>query len=212
MAEVTAYVAEFHKAATGPLMLWSLTTFEKDERTGSEQRTYYDVDWSRTLGCYLFDVSGGGGGTTVEVSGIYFAKGRVTIRETPTTLIDGRDSEPFTSPETLIIRERNRTRRLRKLPRPFVDASCGNLLEWLERHGIQQEAVYCSECQDRFPDDQTREHIWWCDETGQDSTPGDRCGCPTRAVCSGDFNDYEEEFGFSPRHPPVREDWDSWWA
>lgn len=208
MDKVTTFVAEFQKDARGRLDLWSLVTFEEDGR--GVTRRYYDVDWSKQFGCYVFDCSGVGGSDTVEVSGIYFAKGPVLIKENPTTLVHGADHPPWTSPETLAIRARNLTRRLKALPRRYRCGRGGNLLNWLRDNGIEQPSVWCSECQDRFPDDQTCEHIWWCDTTAWHSTPSERCGCATRAECSGDFRADEEEFAFSPAHPPLREG-HPWW-
>jgi hypothetical protein len=204
MVEVTAFVAEFQKDARGRLELWSLVTFEDDGR-GIERR-YYDVDWCKKFGCYVFDYSGGGGSHTVEVGGIYFAKGPVSIIETPSKLVSGADHPPWTSPLTLAIQARNRTWRLKALPQRFRSGRNGNLLDWLENNGIQQPSVYCSECDDRFPDDQACEHIWWCEEACWWSTPSERCGCGTRADCSGEFRDNNEKFAFSPNHPGLRED------
>jgi hypothetical protein len=210
MAEVTAFVAEFQKDARGPLRLWALTTFEKDRHSGREMRKSYDVAWSRTFGSYLFEMSGAGGTDCVSVSGIYFAKGPVVIKETPCTLVHGKDLAPWLSPETTVIRERNRTRRLGKLPRLFADAPNGNLLAWLEDQAIQDSAVWCSQCADNLPGEALCEHMWWCDGSAWYSTPSERCGCATRAVCSGDFYDHEEKFAFSPAHPPLREG-RPWW-
>lgn len=204
MHEVTAIVAEFQKDARGRLELWSLVVFE-EERDSYTSRKHYDVEWSKKFDSHLFDYCGAGGGDVVEVSGIYFAQGRVTITETPTTLVHGRDHPPWMSPETQAIRARNRTRRLKGLPRRYRHGHGGNLLGWLRDNGIEGPSVWCSECRDTFPDNQACEHIWWCDASARYSTPSERCGCATRAVCSGDFSCNEERFAFSPEHPPLRE-------
>jgi hypothetical protein len=209
MDEITAFVAEFHKDARGRLDLWCLTTFERDSRHLVTRRNCYDVDWSKKFGYYIFDLSGSGGSETVEVAGIYFAKGHVLIKETPTTLVHSADSPPWKSPETLAIRARNRTRRLKVLPRRFRYKRGGNLLNWLCDNGIQQPSVRCWVCQDVFPEERTCEHIWWCEVNGWWSTPDDRCTCATRAVCFGYFRDNEEEFALSPKHPPLRQSF-SW--
>ena len=188
--------------------LFNLVTFE--DNGGSISRQYYDVDWSKKFGCYVFDHSGGGGDNTVEVNGIYFAKGPITIKENPTTLVHARDHPPWTSPETLAIRARNQTRRLKALPRRFRSGRGGNLLKWLQDNGIQQPSVWCSQCCDCFPDDQACEHVWWCEEACWWSTPSDRCGCATRAECSGEFKDDEEKFALSSAHPPLLEDRPRW--
>ena len=183
-----AMVAEFHKNSNGRLELFSLTAFtshvaQHDGKTYLSRDTY-DVDYSREYG-YIFHLSGGGGGHTVEVSGIYFTSGKVKIKEKPCQLVSPADKPPWRSKETRIIRERNKTRRLRKLPKAFRFEPGADILDWLESNAIRDEAVYCSECRDWVPGESLCGHCWWCDKSGMYSTPDERCKCKSRKECYG---------------------------
>lgn len=185
MTNQRATVAEFHKDSGGRLTLVSLTTLTFGKtREGREyiRRCQYDVDHSREYG-YIFHMSGGGGGIEVTVHGIYFAAGDVKIKEQPTMLVHYGDKPPYTSRKTRAIRARNRTRRLRRLPKAFADVPGGDLLHWLEHNAIEGDAVHCSNCRDWFPESSLCEHLWWCSKTGLWSTPGDRCKCKNREEC-----------------------------
>lgn len=180
-------VAEFHKRAGGRLELFAITTLTKE--VGNDGRAYlsrtqYDVDLSRKYG-YIFDQSGFGGGSTVAVSGIYFASSGVSLKETPTQLVASTDKPPFRSKATKVIRQRNRTRRLRSLPRSFDLRPGWDLMDWLENNAIQSDSVWCSSCRDTFPEDSLCEHCWWCDQKCWWSTPSERCEHPGRD-CHGD--------------------------
>lgn len=188
-----ATVAEFHKNSSGKLTLWSLTAIERGhDRDGREylSKKIYDVEYSRTYG-YLFQQSGWGGAMPVTVSGIYFTSGDdVEIKETPCDLVDSRDKPPWRGKKTQVIRQRNRTRRLRKLPKAFTADPRGlqtgdDILNWLQNNGIEQDAVYCSDCRDFVPGDELCKHCWWCDKTGWYSTPAERCECKNRDECFG---------------------------
>jgi hypothetical protein len=115
-------VAEFYKSAGGKVTLSNLVVLEeeKDRRDGKiyVTRKLYNVDHSREFG-YIFHMCGGGGDRCVEVSGIYFVNGTPEIREKETTLVDPKDGPPWTGARTLAVRKRNRTRRLRALPKAF---------------------------------------------------------------------------------------------
>lgn len=186
MNETTAVrrvVSQFIKRPGQPLELTSLTVLEKKVGYGRKAylaQTVYDVDLSRKYG-YLFHESGFGGSLPITVDGIYHVHGDVPVRENPTTLVDARDRPPWRSPKIRRIRALNRTRRLRALPRQF--GGQGDLLEWLERYGIQQDAVWCSECHDYVPGDELCDHCWWCEKIGWYSTPSERCGCTNREQC-----------------------------
>jgi hypothetical protein len=166
-------VAEFQKEASGRLVLFALTVFEKDETHFS--RTLYDVDWSKRYG-YLFDQSGFGGGSEVEVAGVYFLAGPIDVKitEKPTALVSSVDQPPWRSPATKKIRERNRTRRLKKLPKEFQLEDGADLLDWLRCNGIEQDGVWCSACRDWVPGEELCRHTWWCDDSYWYSTPDDR--------------------------------------
>src|ERR1700744_2297171 len=114
-------VAQFITHQSRRMDLWSVTvfTFRHDSRMGSWiMRDEYDVELSKKYG-YIFNQSGWGGGKTVSVSGAYFAWGDVEIKEEPTSLVSPTDEPPWCAPETLAIRKRNRTRRIKRLPRAF---------------------------------------------------------------------------------------------
>lgn len=156
-------VAEFHKSAGGRLRLFAITTLT--EEIGHDKRlwigrTGYDVDYSRTYGCYIWHESSGGGDDVIEVSGPYFKSGDVEVKEEPTTLVDGRDKPPWKSKRTAAIRKRNRTRQMKALPKAFVLNEGEDLIDWLENNAIQDESVYCSTCRDDLPSEQLCEHCW----------------------------------------------------
>lgn len=181
-----AIVAEFQKDSGGRVMLFSLTTLTAHECDGKSylHRDMYDVKYSRKFG-YIWHMSGGGGCLEVEVSGIYFASGAVKLKENPCNLVSPGDRPPWRSKETRIIRERNKTRRLRKLPKIFQSNPSLDVLQWLESYAIDDEAVYCSECRDYMPGSELCKHCWWCDKTGWYSTPNEPCKCPNRETCDG---------------------------
>lgn len=187
VGEVVGLVAQFIKNPRGRLDMFSLTVFET--AIGFDHKPYvtrreYDVDHSKKYG-YLFDMSGFGGDDKVIAHGIYFAFGDVVIEEAPTTLVDSRDSPPWDGKKTLTIRARNRTRRLDRLPRAFSGYG-QNVLEWLRCNGIEEHAVWCSECADSVPGDELCAHCWWCEKSGWYSTPDERCGCADRRECEGE--------------------------
>lgn len=184
---MSEFVAEFRKRPNGRLEMFSLTVVES--RTTSDGRAYvyrtqYDVDRSRKYG-YLYHQSGAGGGPLVEVTGVYFATSGAAIKEKPTTLIDGRDKPPYRSAATRLIRQRNKTRRLRRVPAHMKSEHGANLLAWLEHNAISAESVYCSKCRDDIPDTgyDWCEHVWWCDKNERHSTPDDRCACASSIEC-----------------------------
>jgi hypothetical protein len=171
-----AIVAQFHKSAGGRLTLWSVVCIEEEKaRDGGDDvwfsRKFYDVELSRKYG-YLYHHSGSGGSGLVRVDGIYFATGDVSIKEEPCQLLER--SKLTGRWKTKDIRARNKTRRLPALPKAFQNPD-GDLMDWLERHAIEGDAVYCSECRDYFPEDSTCRHCWWCDKMCWWSTPSERC-------------------------------------
>ena len=187
MTTPRAIVAQFHKTAGGRFELWSVTTItEETAKDGSGKtwlsRDVYDVDLSRIYG-YLYHLSGGGGGSSpVPVDCIYFASGDVQIEEQPCTLCER--SKATGRWLTREIRARNKTRRLRVLPKAFR-MDDGDLLDWLEVNGIEGDSIYCSECRDSLPESSICEHVWWCEKTGWWSTPSERCDCKNQDECHG---------------------------
>ena len=123
------------------------------------------------------------------MTGIYFTSGDVKVKEKPCTWVDGRDKPPWKSKRTKAIRERNRTRSLKKLPKAFDMSDVSNLLEWLQQNAIESDAVYCGVCRDWLPTSEEWrmcKHIWWCDKIGWWSTPNERCKCKSREECDDD--------------------------
>ena len=188
--KVIGIAAEFHKDSGGRLKLFSLWT-RTEGVSLHDGKTYfgsdgYDVGWSKYYHSYLYHNSSSGFHDP-EVSGIYFLSGDMKVKEKPCQLVDSRDKPPWRGKRTLAIRKRNRTRRLARLPKNFDMAGVANLLEWLQQNGIESDAVYCSICRDFFPgnnDYDLCEHIWWCEQTGDYSTPKDRCKCKDRETCN----------------------------
>lgn len=181
-------VAEFYKSAGGRVTLDSMTVLAEErghDGTTYVRRSIYDVDYSRRYG-YLWHMSGFGGDHLNEVRGIYWVSGNPQIKELPTQLVDRRDKPPWTGKRTLVIRRRNRTRRLPKLPKAFDLQPGWDLLDWLENCAIRDEAVWCSKCRDYVSGQELCQHCWWCDKTGDYSTPDEPCSCKSREECRGD--------------------------
>lgn len=185
-------VAEFFKDSGGRVILNNLIVLQErksyDGKIGV-YREFYDVDYSRQYG-YLYHMSGAGGWGPIEVSGIYFVKGKPKLKEKDPTWVDARDSAPFEDrPRTQAVRKRNRTRRLPRLPKAFDLADGDDILDWLHGNGIEGDSVWCSVCRDCYPGSDgwnLCKHCWWCDKTGNYSTPDERCDCKNREDCSGD--------------------------
>lgn len=185
---IRGVVAELYKSAGGRLKLFSITTLTtKTAHDGSTylSRTGYDVEWSRRFG-YIWHESSGGGDRIVEVTGPYFTSGDIKVKEAPTQLVDSRDKPPWKSRRTQAIRERNRTRRLRRLPKDFELNDGGDLIDWLERNAIDDDAVWCVTCRDYVTGADLCGHTWWCDKTGWYSTPSERCKCKNAEECRED--------------------------
>lgn len=167
-------VAEFYKDRRGGISLFSVTAVE--DHGAYLSRTIYDVDHSKEWG-YLFHQSGAGGGDVIPASGIYFVSGNVQVEERPTTVVDPRGRR------TKALRKMNRTRRLLILPKEFAIEPGRDLLDWLQNEAVQEDAVWCSICQDHVRGDYLCCHSWWCHKTGWYSTPSERCKCATREEC-----------------------------
>lgn len=186
---VVGIAAEFHKDSSKRLQLFSLHVIS-EETSRHDGKTYraadgYDVEWSKEFQSYIFHSSSSGFHET-EVSGIYFTSGDIKIKEKPCQLVDARDKPPWKGKRTRAIRERNRTRKLRKLPKLFDIAEGSNLIEWLQENGIESAMEYCSICRDSFPTSEEWrlcEHIWWCEQITGWSTPSERCTCVSRNEC-----------------------------
>lgn len=187
--KVTGVVAGFFKSAGGRLTLDSLVVLtESVSRHDGKTycgRDYFDVDYSRRFG-YIWHLSGGGGPRVIDVNGIYFTSGEVSVKESPVALVDYRDRSPWKSERTLAIRKRNRTRRLRGLPKSFILRSGENLVDWMSHNAIDDDAVYCSECRDYVTGQDLCGHCWWCDANAWYSTPSERCDCTSRDACRED--------------------------
>lgn len=173
-------VVEFQKDSSGRFLPFSLTVIE--DHGDHLYRKIYDIERSRKYG-YMFDLSGCGGSGPVPVSGPYFVTGNASVKEGKCQLVDGKDKAPWRSKKTKAIRARNRTRRLRNLPKAFAVKSGEDILDWLNANALECDSVWCSTCLDSFPEDSTCEHIWWCDATGWWSTPSERCACTAKTEC-----------------------------
>lgn len=175
-----AIIAEFFREPGGMTRLHTLTVIQEkvSPHYGVQiSRDYYDVEWSKRYGCYLFDQCGAGGGNrTVPVRGLYFTSGPARVREKKSTWCYGGQRPDPAGLRTRAIRKRNRTRRLLNLPKHFDLQPGEDLVDWLQSHHIEQDAVWCSECNDWVRGDYLCEHTWWCDKIGWYSTPSDRCG------------------------------------
>ena len=189
--KVIGIAAEFYKDSGGRLKLFSLWT-RTEEVSRHDGKTYfgadgYDVEWSNHYGGYVFHNSSSGFHDP-KVSGIYFTSGDIKVKEKPCTLVDARDKPPWRGKRTKAIRERNRTRCLRRLPKQFDMTGVSNILEWLQHNALESDCEYCSECHDFIPTCEEWnlcEHIWWCEKKGFWSTPSERCGCKNRDECEG---------------------------
>ncbi len=182
-------LAEFQKRGD-VLRLFAVRVFEDLSGHDHLGMHGYDVEFSRSYG-YMFDMSSfGGSDRKVEVSGIYFCDGpvKVEIVEKPTDLISSHDQPPYRSAATKRIRELNRTRRLRQLPKQFRYDDGGDLMAWLHRHAIEQDSVWCSKCRDRMPGDDLCQHVRWCDQTGWYVTPDDDCSKCIGGKCKDRFD------------------------
>lgn len=166
-------IATFYKDAHGRLTMNALTVIGGERYP--DTLTYYDVDYSRDRGCYLYHMSGAGGSLPVEVSGIYAISGAdVEVLEHPSTFVNDAS------------RLRNATRRLTRIPASFKLQAGEDFLGWLERNGIHGDAVWCSTCRDCLHEESLCRHTWWCDRTGTYSTPDNRCACTDREQCRSD--------------------------
>ena len=186
--KIIGVLAEFHKDASKRLNLFSIYVVSEgkswDGKKDVRWADGYDVEWSKTYGSYIFHYSSSGMWPK-HISGIYFLSGDVKVKEKPCELVDAHDNPPWKSKRTRIIRERNRTRRLKKLPKSFDMSDSANLFEWLQNNGIESGATWCSECRDWLPEDAyvLCDHCWWCTKTGLYSTPHERCKCKNRDEC-----------------------------
>ena len=185
--KVIGIAAEFQKDSGGRLTLFSLWVRTKEVRHDGKMyigSDGYDVEWSNYHKRYIFNNSSIG--LLPEVSGIYFLSGDMKVKEKPCDLVDRYDKPPWKSKRKKAIRERNRTRRLAKLPKAFDMEGFENLFEWLQQNGIEGDAVYCSTCRDWMPGAdlyETCDHVWWCEKTAEWSTPSERCKCKNRDEC-----------------------------
>lgn len=181
-------VATFYKTVGKRLRMDSMTVIQ--DRTGHDGKVYrsrdgYDVDYSRLYG-YIYHNSSGGGDDVVEVAGIYYASGNPTVNEKPAEFVWSGDEPPWTHPKTIATRKRNKTRRLKRMPKQFTEGFASeDLFAWLENNAIEDDAVYCSKCKDYVRGQEGCEHVWWCNAKGDYSTPDERCECKNQRQCWG---------------------------
>lgn len=178
-------VGHFHRAPNGLTRLFTLTviteTYSRHYQKTLVGQNTYNVDWSRQYG-YLFDQAGAGGGKVVTVDGLFFCSGDVEIRRKPCCLVHHADKPPWRGRKTRRLRRLNATRRMMRPP-GHIDIGPGqDLFDWLQRNGIEQDAVHCSSCRDWIPGNELCEHCWWCETNCWYSTPSEPCGHP-RETC-----------------------------
>lgn len=180
-------LAEFWCDEDGKLWLNSMSVSEpRVGRTGEAHRSldHYDVDWCKRDGQYLFHQSGGGGSWPQEARGIYWRTDGFRVKERAAQWCSVGEDGAIDRAATKYTRMRNRTRRLRLLPKEFRGAkhfeyrfplkaivAAGDLLDWLEQNGQQEESVFCGECGDDLPGDDLCVHCWWCEAVGWYVTP-----------------------------------------
>lgn len=161
--------------------------------------TGYDVDWCKRDRQYVYHNSSGGGPLPETVTGIYWCSSGYPVKERAAQWCSANYEDGRIDAETRYIRARNRTRRLKQLPKEFRDCwiklpngtrfrqESDDLLDWLEHHGTEEDAVFCVECEDDFPGDDLCEHCWWCDSAGWYVTPSEGEPCFDRE-CYGCSN------------------------
>lgn len=113
---------------------------------------YYDIDWCRRDGELYGHKSGFGASTpmvgSVEYpySGMYWLADGYEFPVTPLAV------------------------RLPEMPAEYTGDSLQRYLD------MEISTVGCQICNDRLPDDEPCEHIWWCYRCGMFSEPSERCG------------------------------------
>ena len=95
--------------------------------------------------------------------------------------------------EKFVSREKG-ARRI-KMPKRFISDGM-DFLGYLQNHGINSDSVWCEECRDCYPEDDTCFHIWWCGEVGVFSTPDKRfkCNCEDCRRGRSDMKDTRKRF------------------
>lgn len=184
-------LAEFYIEEDGTFRLFSVYVVDPitmyDGKPGYSLDGY-DVEYSETYG-YIYHLTSGGI-LPDAVSGIYWASPGLSLKERACQLCSCNYESGKLDAETRYIRARNRTRRLKQLPKEFrkaehferpiagvrVKITPGDLMDWLEHNALNDEAVYCSECEDWLPSEDLCEHCWWCD-TASYVTPSEGSAC-----------------------------------
>lgn len=183
-------VGMFYKDRSKRVRLNSLVVLQEHGKNDGHVylvKEYWDVDWSRKFG-YLFHMSGCGGDETIEVRGIYHATAKSVAMKLLGQSLGALVAPRIVEKEQQWVEkhERNRTRRLTKLPNAIVLDEDEDLMDWLQYNGIESDMVWCSSCRDCFPgsnDYDLCEHVWWCENTATYSTPDDRCKCKNLDEC-----------------------------
>lgn len=123
-------------------------------------RNYYDVEYCKRDKQLYYHFSGGGGTEALEPQeGVVF----------------------WTAPDFPVKPEPGAVRRKRATYRKKLEEAFNG--QWFD--GISEsECEYCPVCDDHLPTEDVGfslcDHVWWCDDTGWWSKPGERCpwNCP----------------------------------
>lgn len=121
----------------------------------------YDFDWSEKDGELYWHKSGDGGDRSVELG----------------QRVDGTLIRYWAHPSVVVEDPQNG----RRLKRPLRQFPPTKLFDFPE-----SETEWCSICKSRVSTEPWRPcpHIWWCNEMGWWSTPGERCGASNKTCQS----------------------------
>lgn len=128
---------------------------------------YFDIDWCKRDGELYAHMSGFGASSVMVGSVEYPYDGVYWLA----------DGYQFPVQPTAV-----------RLPDLHPDYAGDNLYRYLD---MDVSTVGCALCDDRFPDDDPCEHIWWCDRCDTFSDPGDRCGHNRHGNVAKAYNVFE---------------------
>lgn len=146
-------MVEFRKEeGKDELVPWEITT-----QHGEYSRiSRYDIEYTKTYGYYCYSLSGSGGNMSLWHPDAFYLR-------------DDHVNQGVCENFSLYSDKR-------LIEFPLAQEKWDEFLEQL----IEGETVYCSECDDRLPERAAYrpcEHVWYCDDCSQYSTPDERCEC-----------------------------------